>query len=154
MEDRDVSELPRFAKKDTRKLAEEAIEAGFVYVGDDTKGHSQFLHADSGFNLSLSETPGRGQIKRVRDIIARATGHRRGGFDRAKQRQKQAALHDVVRRDQEYRKKCLAEIEAKRATALWRDELRLRVEARWRELREIDLLMRTAPGGRRGRSIL
>lgn len=149
-----MNELPRFAKKDTRKLAEEAVEAGFVYLGDDSKGHAQFLHADSGYNLSLSETPGHGQIKRVRDIIARATGRRRGGFDRAAQRRRQNALHDVMRRDQAYRARCLAEIEAKRADTLWREDLRARVDARWRELRSLDRMMRTVPGVPPGRSAL
>lgn len=89
----------RFSRKETRQLAEEAEAAGFVYVGDDTKGHAEFAHP-TGIRLSLSETPAHGQIKRIRDIIARATGTRRGSFDRQAQRDRQATAN-AARRQRE-----------------------------------------------------
>lgn len=155
MSNHDHTALPRFSRKETRQLAQEAVDAGFVYVGDDTKGHAQFYHAESGFNLSLAETPGHGQIQRVRRIIARASGKARGKFDRESQRARQAALRDVLARDKAARKALLVAAEERRAKQVWNAQVRRKVDARWRELRALDSLMRTAPGGMRpGRSIL
>jgi hypothetical protein len=146
--------LPRFSRKETRQLADELLEAGFVYVDDDSKGHACFVHADSGFSVSLSETPGHGQIKRVRTIIGRATGHRPEKFNRQRQRERQAALKDVTRRDADLRRRLVAAAEARRTREIWQEEVRLKLDARWRELRQFDRMMRSVPGVSPGRSAL
>jgi hypothetical protein len=149
-----VSVLPRFSRKEARELAAELDEAGFTYVDDDSKGHACFVHADSGYSVSLSETPGHGQIQRVRRIIANATGRRPEKFNRARQRERQAALRDVTRRDAEMRARLVAAAEARRTGEIWREEVRLKLDARWRELRSLDRMMRSVPGVPPGRSAL
>jgi hypothetical protein len=135
-----VSPPIRFSRKETRKLAKEAEDAGFVYVGDDSKGHAEFEHP-TGVTLSLSETPGNGQIKRVRDIIARATGKQRGPYDPKKRRaadskarQEQRALVDRQR---------AATIRAVqiRNAAVDRAILERKVARRYGELKSIESLM-------------
>jgi hypothetical protein len=129
-----TAETPRFANKEARQLAAELAQAGFVYLGDDSKGHALYFHAASGIHCPLWTTPRGGQTKRVRYAIAKATGDRRGGFDRTKQRGRiQRASRDAD-----------AEAAARRAEADSigaRKEAAARLEARYRELREIQNLM-------------
>jgi hypothetical protein len=142
----------RFSHKETRQLAEEANEAGFVYVDDDAKGHALLLHP-SGVKLSLSETPGHGQIKRVRATIAKATGTRRGS---TKRKERAAILRAELAKNKAARDALMAEHNQRIEDAAWEREAWRKINARRKELRNLETLMRTEPGtGRiRGRSIL
>lgn len=96
-----MSTSPRFARKETRDLAKEAEAAGFVYSGDDSKGHARYVlptacaqhntaHCEKNpCSISFAETPRSGQIKQTRTKIRALTGAgKRGSYDprRAQQR--------------------------------------------------------------------
>lgn len=141
---------PRFARKETRQLARKLDEAGFVYVGDDGKGHPQYLHP-SGVSCGLSQTPHGGQQQYIERAIAKAIGPTRGKFDRQAQRDRQAALRRALDNDRAMRTRYLADLERQRADEAHRQQVRRRVASRHGELRAIDHLMRSTPGHGAGR---
>lgn len=130
-----MSSSPRFSRKETRALAQEAESAGFVYAGDDSKGHARYvLPAPCArhqtpmcdklvCSISLAETPASGQLKAVRDKIRRLTGHGTRGSRNAnaarerqkKERDKFTTVQRRIEREEDERRTAEQQRLAKRA---------------------------------------
>lgn len=125
---------PRYASSEVRQNRDRLVEAGFVYAGERSDGHFDFIHP-TGQTFVLSGTPTRGQTPLVKDVCRKVAGiGQRGGFDRTAQRTRQARVR--AQREAEIAKAA----EARRAREA-DSTARAKAHARHRELAQMAHLM-------------
>ncbi|MCD2153451.1 hypothetical protein LQL77_06970 [Rhodococcus cerastii] len=135
--------LPRFSQKDVRQFADQLVAHGFIYDGDDTKGHARFVFPGSSSSITLPETPRGQRWRQVKwNDAQQITGRRVDAkFDRAKAVSRRAREHRSLAALESRRDAERARLESLRTREAHESQLTSRIECRRQELREVSSLM-------------
>lgn len=133
--------LIRFARKETRQLAHEAEEAGFVFHETNNHGGYVYRYPPTDETIVLWGTPSHGQIARIRRDIRRITGESRGRFDPQARRNRAARDRAKTKRQQIAAEQQRQTIIATKRRLQEKRQAERQVSARYRELRAVQDLM-------------